>query len=596
MRVHRRTLQSSIDAQPGSPSALLAPSCRVATRCYGALSADWLGAEPARHAGAAPAHADRSARKGAHRVGPRTLASLPPIVAARHLARAAPSDVGALVATFTPAGPGQQVTLERRTRRRLEGRRHGPRGRLGLRRLLARRRHLPRPHHRRAAAPGSPAPSPPPRWTPEFEDTFSGTDARHRRSGTTRSASTRACTPRAPARASTPPPAASASGVLHLGVACDPARPDAVLLHDARGSRHQPLHAQQPGRHRAHPLLPARHRRRPHQAPAGQGHALRLLAAAQPARSTSTASPAGGTEIDVMEFFGENGRGTETIGSHVHYYEAGWQKVSLGDIFPAARRVAGRAARSWWDEFHVFSVEWTPQEYVFRIDGREYYRETKAVSQVPQYLVLSNLTSDYELAELTAGRVGDTAQVDWVRVFDATSQLSARVTRGRRTARLTGHRGDLGSPHAPHACPRAAARRRRARRRTPRLAGAARRRPALPARPPRHHQQPAPHGGGGSGARARRTRSGRCELVAPAAAGRGAAVGDRAARRRTGLARPPRRRARRRSSGRCSTCARRRGRTCSTPAGCRTSRWRRRISRADVPAALDVLGHDGRPC
>ena len=46
-------------------------------------------------------------------------------------------------------------------------------------------------------------------------------------------------------------------------------------------------------------------------------------------------NPAGGTEIDVMEFFGENGRGTETIGSSVHYYQAGWNKVSLGDPVPA---------------------------------------------------------------------------------------------------------------------------------------------------------------------------------------------------------------------------------------------------------------------
>ena len=83
----------------------------------------------------------------------------------------------------------------------------------------------------------------------------------------------------------------------------------------------------------------------------------------------------------------------------------------------------------------MFSVEWTPTEYVFRVDGREYYRETEAVSQAQQYLVLSNLTSDYELAGLTADELTDTAQVDWVRVFDATSQASVRVTRGRKVAK-----------------------------------------------------------------------------------------------------------------------------------------------------------------
>ena len=142
-------------------------------------------------------------------------------------------------------------------------------------------------------------------------------------------------------------------------------------------------------------------------------------------------APAAGTEIDVMEFFGDTGRGNETIGSHVHYYQAGWDKVSLGDTYPAARGVLGKG-RNWWDEFHVFSVEWTPTEYIFRVDGREYYRETEAVSQAQQYLVLSTLTSDYELGELTAEELSETAQVDWVRVFDATSRQSARVTRGSR--------------------------------------------------------------------------------------------------------------------------------------------------------------------
>jgi beta-glucanase (GH16 family) len=134
-----------------------------------------------------------------------------------------------------------------------------------------------------------------------------------------------------------------------------------------------------------------------------------------------------------MEFFGENGRGTETVGSHIHYYEAGWNKVSHGAMFPSLRRSLG-AKRSWWQEFHVFSVEWTPREYIFRIDGREYYREPRAVSQTPQYLVLSNLTSDYELGELTADELGDTAQVDWVRVFDATSHQTSRVTSGRKAS------------------------------------------------------------------------------------------------------------------------------------------------------------------
>ena len=83
---------------------------------------------------------------------------------------------------------------------------------------------------------------------------------------------------------------------------------------------------------------------------------------------------------------------------------------------------------------HMVTVEWTPDAYIFRVDGREYYREAQAVSQSQQYLVLTALTSDYELAQLTPDELAQTAQVDWVRVFDATSQASARVTRGRKVS------------------------------------------------------------------------------------------------------------------------------------------------------------------
>jgi len=65
------------------------------------------------------------------------------------------------------------------------------------------------------------------------------------------------------------------------------------------------------------------------------------------------------------------------------------------------------------------------------VDGREYHRETNAVSLAQQYLVLSMLASDHELAELTADELDDTAQVDWVRVYDATSTTSTTSRQSR---------------------------------------------------------------------------------------------------------------------------------------------------------------------
>ena len=69
---------------------------------------------------------------------------------------------------------------------------------------------------------------------------------------------------------------------------------------------------------------------------------------------------------------------------------------------------------TWWDRFHVFSVEWTPDAYIYRVDGREIFRNTQGVSGVEEFLLLSLSTKDWELRELDpsllpsthAGRLG----------------------------------------------------------------------------------------------------------------------------------------------------------------------------------------------
>lgn len=127
-------------------------------------------------------------------------------------------------------------------------------------------------------------------------------------------------------------------------------------------------------------------------------------------------STAASAEIDVMEFFGRNDKGDSNLAAFVHEYKDGKPFRKFGGAFshPNDMKPTGD---TWWDSYHVFSVEWTPQGYVFRVDGREFHRETNAVSHSPQYLLLSMLTSDYELPNLTPDRVGQTAAVDWVRVW-----------------------------------------------------------------------------------------------------------------------------------------------------------------------------------
>lgn len=362
-----------------------------------------------------------------------TLASLPPIVQPG-TSPASPSDTGTLVATFTPAAPGQEVTLERQTRRGWRtadtdqedawgSAAFAPRSGTYRARTTA---------GGRTWVTGSVTTT---RWRPDFEDTFSGTTLDTSVWNDQKREHESVYAPRTCARVD-PSARRVADGVLHLGVALDPAlagTPCDYTTTRTSGTSPYLLNSQvatEYTRFFQHGIVAARIK--PQRAK-GMHSSFWLL----PSGTKYTDGvPAAGAEIDVMEFFGETGRGNESVGSYVHYYEPGWEKVSLGSSFPATRKSLGKA-HSWWDEFHVFSVEWTSQAYIFRIDGREYYRETRAVSQAEQYLVLSNLTSDYELDKLTADELNQTAQVDWVRVFDATSHQSARVTRGRKVAGKT---------------------------------------------------------------------------------------------------------------------------------------------------------------
>ena len=135
----------------------------------------------------------------------------------------------------------------------------------------------------------------------------------------------------------------------------------------------------------------------------------------QPANWYTPGQPAKGTEIDVVEFFGRTKKDSH-IASFLHWYDAANVHHKIGGKFPGANRLKKRA-ETWSNAFHVFSAEWTADAIVFRVDGREFHRETEIVSRAPEYLLLSMLTSDYELEKLTPAGMRQTAKVDWVRVW-----------------------------------------------------------------------------------------------------------------------------------------------------------------------------------
>ena len=132
----------------------------------------------------------------------------------------------------------------------------------------------------------------------------------------------------------------------------------------------------------------------------------------------STSPTVGGAEIDVIEWFGVNPK-SSGLASFLYYPTAkGIQKT--GGFVKSASTFLAKKSDTWWSAYHVFSVEWTPKAYIFRIDGRETMRFTEGISTVPQFPILSLLSSDYELSSLgDETKLPQHLDVDWVQVWDS---------------------------------------------------------------------------------------------------------------------------------------------------------------------------------
>ncbi|WP_224279023.1 glycoside hydrolase family 16 protein [Nocardioides lacusdianchii] len=120
----------------------------------------------------------------------------------------------------------------------------------------------------------------------------------------------------------------------------------------------------------------------------------------------------GGAEIDVMEYFGDD-HPEGGLTSFTYFLDEAGKKQTVGGWLPDAEELGD----DWASDYHVFSVEWTPDEYVFRIDGRVTQRLEGETSGRPEFLILSLLSSDYELPRFN-GELPEHMDVDWARVWE----------------------------------------------------------------------------------------------------------------------------------------------------------------------------------
>ena len=344
-----------------------------------------------------------------------SLVALPPIVQ-QGASPEAPSNAAQVVASFQPARPGRRVQLQQKVRstwRTVERARQDGAGFVAFPVRPGKTfRAIARPAGTIPAVTTSAVTSR--RWKPAFEDTFSGRslDAgvwSDRPNDGTEVLGKRTC-----ARADSSARAV-AGGTLRLGIGLDPTRAGETCHYSSEkygdGTSPYLVNTQVDSRlgyHFTHGFAAARIRW--HQ-PKGMHGGFWL----QPLGGTTAGRPDLGAEVDVAEFFGQDTL-HGGVGSFVHYPDASGANVPLA-ADPARTVALKRRGDQWWSTYHVFSVEWTASKYVFRVDGREFWRETRAVSQVGQYLLLSMLTSDYELKDLDPAERSATASVDWIRVW-----------------------------------------------------------------------------------------------------------------------------------------------------------------------------------
>lgn len=112
-----------------------------------------------------------------------------------------------------------------------------------------------------------------------------------------------------------------------------------------------------------------------------------------------------GAEIDIMEFFKK--LGTDIVSHNVHWAYGPHQQTTHG--MQSHRKGVSEG-------FHTFAVEWTPEKYVFFVDGYKYYEVTIGISHIDEYLILS-MEIPSELKELERAVFPEVFTVDYVKVY-----------------------------------------------------------------------------------------------------------------------------------------------------------------------------------
>jgi len=111
-----------------------------------------------------------------------------------------------------------------------------------------------------------------------------------------------------------------------------------------------------------------------------------------------------GTEIDIIELFSTD---SKTMYMNLHWDGYGDKHKKIG---------SKHSEKSLAEGWHVVGLEWTPEEYIFFLDGQEVWRTDQAVSHTKEYIVLSLEVRNWA-GDISKAKLPDSFYVDYVRVY-----------------------------------------------------------------------------------------------------------------------------------------------------------------------------------
>lgn len=111
-----------------------------------------------------------------------------------------------------------------------------------------------------------------------------------------------------------------------------------------------------------------------------------------------------GAEVDIFEY---HLKAPNTVHHNIHWNGYGDAHKSTGKKIDMPEIKDG---------FHTFGLEWTKDEYIFYVDGKETWRTTTAVSHRNEYMILSTELTGWG-GDPATGNFPDEVVFDYVRVY-----------------------------------------------------------------------------------------------------------------------------------------------------------------------------------